>query len=209
MDYNTETWFQYMIIEYSDLNYRRLHENFCGYIHDSIRFRSICEIGAGPGAFLESCDAYTDDWYGTELNELLIKAFYERNPDAKGKFEFKNCADLELDRDYDVIVCVEVLEHLNDVELDNLLTQVGEHCNWFFVSTPPDVEPYNTWEGHEGVRDEAEWIEILKGYGLDFVIRTGAPVEWGTLYRGKYRMPDELIRAPFLKEINKKVFDNQ
>lgn len=97
---------------------------------------SACEIGCGEGyltAFLSSLGL--SPVRGCDFSEKIIRVARERNPGQGISYHVKSIYDIGRAEKADLVVCCEVLEHLNDPDaaLDRLHDVSRKYC---LVSVP-------------------------------------------------------------------------
>lgn len=96
----------------------RLVENFDKTLFElieSVQPKSIHEVGCGEGRLtLKLANLYGCNVRGTEISESLVSALKTHETDRL-KFEAKSIYELEEPKDHaDLVVCCEVMEHLDD-----------------------------------------------------------------------------------------------
>lgn len=110
------------------------------------KVKSLLDAGAGTGAFLRTISHYTDNYMlsGTDFSEKAIKVARENCPIASF-YQHDLYKPLELK--YDVIMCIEVLEHMETPEkaIKNLYNALDE--NGTMIITVPDGR-FDNYKGH-------------------------------------------------------------
>ena len=99
---------------------RRLVRNFISNVLDLVRAsgaRDIHEVGCGEGYLTEIIAALgVDKIRGSDMSEKMIAEARSRTAGSGLVFESKNIYELGSDDSAELIVCCEVLEHLDDPE---------------------------------------------------------------------------------------------
>jgi hypothetical protein len=149
----------------------------------SIGVRSVLEIGSGLGPFLRSAlDA------GVDAAGMGCSPFERDYAITQGippeRYELATIGEYQM-APVDAVYCVEVFEHVQDTELDRLLVQLADNCQWFYFSSTPDRDDDDTRWGHINIKSKAEWIELFAQHGLRYVRDEGGVVPWGMLFRGR------------------------
>jgi glycosyltransferase involved in cell wall biosynthesis len=146
--------------------YRRgdgVWEDFFAGIADAIVAgtapRTVLDAGCGIGFLVAELRKRDVDAYGIDISEYAISQV----PDELRPFVRIGSVTEELDRDCDLIVCIEVLEHLPGDLAERAIDNLTRHTSRIlFSSSPTDVaEPT-----HYGVRPPEEWIELFARRGF-------------------------------------------
>lgn len=89
-------------------------------------FESLVDIGCGDGRFLrELHESYPDVVsLGVDYSERSIAMANGMNPQLQ--YEARNILEDDLDREYDVATCIEVLEHIPPEECEAFVEAIAE-----------------------------------------------------------------------------------
>ncbi len=90
------------------------------YLKTVRNVRKVADVGCGSGVMSRYVNA---QFHGYDLHEELIEIAKRMNPHQKNSFFVKNLYDIE-ENDYDVVICTEMLEYLEDDEKG--LRKMGE-----------------------------------------------------------------------------------
>jgi len=80
-----------------------------GYLRD-LTLRKVADVGCGSGVMSRYVRAV---FHGYDLHPELIDIAWKMNPGKNKKFMVKNLYDIH-EKDYDVVLCTEMLEYLED-----------------------------------------------------------------------------------------------
>jgi len=116
----------------SDEDYRRL-----SYVYSSIKhFASVLDIGVGAGQFVNSL-AVSGRFERVCGIDITKHSNYERFTDSY-ELKTQNVADMPFDDgEFDVVVCMEVLEHLESETLVKALSEIRRVCRKQLLVTVP------------------------------------------------------------------------
>src|SRR5262245_15881015 len=132
------------------------------HIVSEIKPRRVLDVGCAKGFLVESLRDRGVEAFGVDISEYAIS---EVRPDIRPYCRVASAVD-PLDCSYDLIVSIEVLEHLSEEEGRAAIANICRSTNdVLFSSTPDDViEPT-----HVNVRPRSWWIErfVEQGFDLD------------------------------------------
>ena len=130
------------------------------HIVSEIKPRRVLDVGCAKGFLVESLRDRGVEAFGIDISEYAIS---EVRPDIRPYCRVASAVD-PLDCSYDLIVCIEVLEHLGEEEGRAAIANICRSTNdVLFSSTPDDViEPT-----HVNVRPRSWWIERFAEQGFD------------------------------------------
>ena len=120
----------------------------------------VIEFGCGRAPYGYALNLYNCTYTGVELSQFAVNNGFV--PIRQG-----NIIDYYDDREYDLILCIDVLEHLSDEELHKALTNITKFGQDFIFSVPvigdPNLENDKT---HKQFKTKAEWIKLWEDYGI-------------------------------------------
>lgn len=121
--------------------------------------RTVLDVGCAWGLLVEALRARGVEAYGTDVSSYAISKVA---PEVAAYCRVSSIAE-PMDRRYDLIVCMEVVEHVAAAECDRGLQNLAHATDdLLFSSSPFDYrEPT-----HVNVRPPAEWAEALARLGL-------------------------------------------
>jgi len=152
--------------------------------------RSVLDAGCALGMLVEALRKLDVDAYGMDVSEYAIA-----HADASIK-EFVWSASLTepLERHYDLVTCVEVLEHVPPSEcetaIDNLCAATDRIL---FSSSPFDYgEPT-----HVNVKQPDQWAELFarRGFFRNLDADVSFLTDWAVLFERRTLTPTELVRS--------------
>ena len=153
-------------------DYYRLMEETANVI-DRYNVKAIIEIGSGMGTLIEVLNKRGYKTYGIEPNE------YHRDH-AKGRGVKLHDLNTYPDK-CDMIVSIEVLEHLTDDEIDEYLKRI--EAQYFFLSSTPTRTDWDLNWGHINIKTEDEWVTLFKKYEYKLADRLTMPTPWSLMFK--------------------------
>src|SRR3989304_3136115 len=113
--------------------------------------KSVLDFGCGRGDLMEYIKATSKSVYGIDISSSAIEIVHQRNMPG-------HVATVVTDSKWDIIVCTEVLEHLdNDKEM---LENFFEHTDCVVYTVPENCLPPGLEKEHRRVYTERHITEI-------------------------------------------------
>lgn len=130
------------------------------YIVKRISPRTVLDAGCAKGFLVESLRDRGVEAFGVDISEYAISVVRE---DIRPYCQVGNLIDsLPLEK-YDLITCIEVLEHLSESAARKTIRNLCAHTDdIIFSSTPSDVRE----DTHFNVRPQEYWIELFAACGF-------------------------------------------
>lgn len=136
---------------------------------------SILDVGCGFGKYLEPFQAASKRVLGIEPFPMGPQSV----PIIEGNVLL---ADPIADRQFDLVICLEVAEHIERQSHDALFDFIRSHCSKSLAFS--GAVPNQGGDGHVAERPENEWLEEMtkRGFVLDSrrtaVLRESATLWW-------------------------------
>ena len=149
----------------SGLPYERadLWLHFFAHIADRIiehvHPRTVLDVGCAKGFLVEALRDRGVEAFGLDISQYAIGQVRE---DIKPFCWVGSAADA-LSRRYDLIVCIEVLEHLSEIDAQTAVNNLCQHSDDILFSSSPDHHPDPT---HVNVQPVEYWAQLFAGYGF-------------------------------------------
>ncbi|HEY3289816.1 MAG TPA: methyltransferase domain-containing protein [Anaerolineae bacterium] len=129
------------------------------HIHRDIDPRSVLDVGCAMGFLVETLHERGIEAFGIDISDYAIQQVID---EIKPYCAVKSVLD-PLPRAYDLIVCIEVLEHLTPAECDQAIANICQATDdVLFSSTPDDFHEAT----HINVRPSEYWAGIFARYGF-------------------------------------------
>lgn len=155
-----------------------------------LRPRSVLDVGCAMGMLVEGLRDQGVDAWGLDVSAYAIS---QARADIRAFCRVGSAAD-EFERDYDLITCIEVLEHLPAAEADRAVANFARHSGLVLLSSTPDDYQEPT---HINVQPTDYWVGLFARHGLhrdlDFDAYFISP--HAMLFRRQPGVPIETLRA--------------
>jgi 2-polyprenyl-3-methyl-5-hydroxy-6-metoxy-1,4-benzoquinol methylase len=137
--------------------------------------KSVIEIGAGMGTLGECLSNLKINYHGIEPNRYHRAFAKKRGQLLHGLKNYpKQC---------DMIVSIEVFEHLTDEQINEYLEAID--ANYLLLSSTPytTTQEFDAWWGHINLKSVDQWIEFMAEYGYNLEERLTIPTDWSLLFK--------------------------
>jgi len=128
-------------------------------IIEQIRPQTVLDAGCAIGFLIEELRERGVDARGVDVSAWAI----EQVPDTLRAYCRVGLLTEELDRDYDLIVCTEVLEHMPGHEAEAAVANLCRHSDTILFSSSPDDFEEPT---HLNVQPSDYWIGLFAAHGF-------------------------------------------
>ena len=153
----------------SGVPYDRSHPHwlrFFGNIAKNIMYMlspsTVMDVGCAKGFLVESLRDLGIEAYGVDFSSYAVGEVRE---DIRAFCTVKSGTE-SFGRSFDLVTCIEVLEHLSPTEGEQVIENICRHTNWvLFSSSPSDFDEPT----HVNVRPLAYWIKLFNKYEFSFV----------------------------------------
>lgn len=147
---------------------------------------TVLDVGCGTGHYAHITDG---EYLGIDLNEQYIERARILNGGDTKRFKVMSVNEVsELNKEYDLILMVDILHHIAQEQCKELLTSIARMTTRHVVSFEPlldQTNPVGRWmirsDRGKYMRSARELHELLIGAGLD-VIKT-SEMNNGMVYR--------------------------
>ncbi len=162
-----------------EINYSAGAELISSYLIDLFNPKSVIDVGCGYGKWLKSfSDKGIEDIFGADgayidKSKLLIPTgnFYDVDLEKP----------LKIDRTFELLLCLEVAEHLTSKRADSLVFDLVQLSNVIVFSA---AIPFQGGQGHINEHLPQYWVELFEknGYSCYDIVRptfwNNREVEW-------------------------------
>jgi SAM-dependent methyltransferase len=137
-------------------------EQFGDVIQQEFNPSSIIDFGCGSGRFLMPFHNRGVDVHGVDASEDAI----EESPIPDEHLEVYDLRqEYESDADYDVALCIEVLEHLPERAADNIIKTIASHAPIAVVTA---AKPGDSGRHHINEQPRSYWIKKFDEQGMNY-----------------------------------------
>ncbi|MDK2917584.1 MAG: hypothetical protein PWQ37_317 [Candidatus Petromonas sp.] len=162
--YNKNYYKYHLGLEYSkeEKHWHKFFGSIADRIIKEFNPRTVLDAGCAKGFLVEALRDRGVEAYGIDISEHAISQVRE---DIKPYCKVASILD-PLDRKYDLIISIEVLEHLTEYEGIRAIENLCNHTEHIiFSSTPEDIEEFT----HVNVRPMDYWVKLfaLNGFIRD------------------------------------------
>lgn len=129
---------------------------------DYFKPQSVIDYGCGCGFYLESAlNKGVKDLKGYELSQIALSYAH---PSIKKYISIEDCGRLIPTKKYDMVICVEVVEHIKPEDTDNILTNLKNSLGGVLVFSAARIGQGGT--GHINLRDRSFYVDWFEKNGL-------------------------------------------
>jgi len=134
----------------------------------------VVDAGCGHGAIVRMLKTRGLDAVGFDASRWIVEQAQASMPDGAQTFAVGDVADVPFAGDFDLIVCLEVLEHLDD-PVTALAALAGRlRPGGRLIASTPNLRPLMPWwdpltsdPTHVSVHEPAWWREAVRRGGLE------------------------------------------
>ena len=123
--------------------------------------KTVLDLGCGTGQSLDFFLECGIDVSGIEGSSLAKSK--ARHPERIQLFDLNE--ELNLGKKFDLIWCVEVVEHIQPNYVHNLMKTFSNHSDRIVLSAAP---PGQGGEGHFNEQPASYWIDLFEQYGFSY-----------------------------------------
>ena len=152
--------------------------NIADRITKDIRPKTVLDVGCAKGFLVESLRDRGVEAFGIDISEYAIK---EVRDDIKKYCQVASATE-KFDNKYDLITCIEVLEHLNEEDGQKAIENICQSTDDVIFSSTPDDFVEKT---HINVQPVSYWIDSFAKRG--FYIDSGYNCSFLTEYAMRFR----------------------
>jgi SAM-dependent methyltransferase len=137
-------------------------------IFNEIKPNSIIDVGCGTGNFLKEFEKHgIDDFRGVDGYHLDLNSLYI---DPKKVFQTDLEKPLDLNRKFDLVLCLEVAEHLSKDSANLFVESLTKHADTIVFSA---AIPFQGGQNHINEQWQSYWINLFfhKGYQVNYSLR--------------------------------------
>lgn len=171
------------------LEWLTLFNGFAEGIVQRIKPQTVLDAGCAMGLLVEALRQRKVEAWGLDVSEYAI----ERVSQDARPFCSVGSVTKPLERDYDLIVCIEVLEHLTPREAEQAIENFALHSkDVLFSSTPFDYKEPT----HQNVQPLEYWAELFarNSFFRDVDFDASFITPWAVRFRRKEEPVHRLVR---------------
>ena len=142
--------------------YRPNYAELCQALCDTLDFRTVLDLGCGNGFVLSEMLARGKGVRGVELSPA-VRALLPA--DLQPLVTIGSATSSGKLGEFDLVVCVEVAEHVPPEESDGLLDTISANArDWVYFTA---ASPFQPGHGHINCRQQFFWMDGFRRRGFD------------------------------------------
>jgi 2-polyprenyl-3-methyl-5-hydroxy-6-metoxy-1,4-benzoquinol methylase len=157
-------------ISYENLAFRALGIETANQVKD-LGIKTVLDYGAGVGV-------YADGFHVAGFQVSVYEIFEAHRNYMKEKVPHINIVDNPITTD--LMLFIEVAEHMTDKELDKLFKTISP--KYILFSSTSDTTPYDEQWGHINIKQQTEWITFFEKIGYTLLKDLSIPTSWTKLF---------------------------
>ena len=132
-------------------------------IKEYFDFKTCVDYGCAKGFLVNALRIIGCDAYGEDISEYAVENCH---PNVKDYVSLPN------DNVYDLLICKDVLEHIEEEDLPGVLQNFARKSNQFFFVIPLGdedrfrIREYEVYITHVTKKDEEWWIKMFESQGF-------------------------------------------
>lgn len=146
-------------------------------VNDLINFKTFADVGGGVGAYslaMKSIDKHVT-YYDLNKHHLGYALLHDVAN------VYKQCDITETQIKADIVASIEVMEHITDDKLHQMLNNI--ECNYFHFSSTPHKTDWDAEWGHINIKQEKDWIEFFEQHNYELLTKISVPTQWSLLFK--------------------------
>jgi len=158
-------------------------------IVSDIQPRTVLDAGCAMGFLVEGLRTRGVDAYGLDVSEYAIEQVH---PSVR-PYCWRGSVTEQLPQRYDLIVCIEVLEHLQPAEAEKAIANFCKHADDILISSTPFDYKEAT---HFNVQPPEHWAELFARQGLfhDLDFDASFVTPWTARFRPRDKILHRIVR---------------
>ena len=135
-------------------------------IKNNFNFNTCVDYGCAKGFLVHALRILGCDAYGEDISEYAIENCH---PSVKDYVSHPN------NKVYDLLICKDVLEHIDEIDLPGVIQNFKRKSSQFFFAVPLGdqnrfrIREYEVDITHVTKKDEEWWIDMFQSQGLKLV----------------------------------------
>lgn len=140
-----------------------------------IKFNTVLDYGAGLGVY-----ANTFYEYGKEV--YVCEKFKIHKEHIKSNYPYLKILNEPITTD--LMLFIEVAEHMTDKQIYNLFSKIKP--NYILFSSTSDTSPRDEDWGHINIKPQVDWIKMFEGFNYRLMGELKYPTHYSKLFECAY-----------------------
>jgi 2-polyprenyl-3-methyl-5-hydroxy-6-metoxy-1,4-benzoquinol methylase len=132
-------------------------KNLAGWIGNNFKNKKVIDVGCGPGIYVKEIKKYIEDVKGYDIDDRVI-----------GKPDLYKQSLFDLEDPSDLIICLEVAEHIDSDYNDDIVKSIIKNLNKNGILIWTAAQPGQGGDGHINCQIKDFWKNKFIENGLNY-----------------------------------------
>ncbi len=169
-------------VHLDNTSFLQLYRNTTKEILSITNAKTFLDCGGGVGAYTQAMLDNNVECTYVDLSKIhgeYVTKKMTRTNDSTLHIYIKDFTTQKF-KTFDLVACIEVMEHIEDVKLIPFLKNIK--CKYFHFSSTPNVTDFDKEWGHINIKSEEQWIQLFETCGFKLERKLNLPTTWSLLF---------------------------